>query len=715
MKGFRFVVGLVLTIVLGGAALAGCVALLIPAGAEFASTTDYGPLEEEPNASAVRSEVFNRNGDSMTTLFAEEDRRPITLDGIPQHLIDAVLAIEDRKFYEHNGIDWGGVGRALTENLSAGGVQQGGSTITQQLVKNTMSDPERREPGERDLETKVREAIVAYRLEKEISKDEILERYLNVIYLGNGAYGVQAASERYFNKRNPLELTIGESALLAGLIQAPEALNPVTNPARAARRRAIVLNAMVELGKITEEEAAAAREEPLPTRAVSPDRNRDYFLDEVVRRLLNDDPSIDGDVAEYLGANQSARYDAVFRGGLRIETTFDPVLQFAAQAAVNGTIPDSPFTAALVVIDNFDGSVRAMVAGKNFEQSQYNLATQATRQTGSSFKGITLAAALERGYSPEDRVSGSSLHWPLPGEDWEVSCSSGTMSLASAIQNSNNCAFGRTLISLGPGQSGSDGARVVKDMATRLGIDTEEFQDVVSMTLGTQLTSPLDMAEAFSTFANEGMHRSPVFVSRILDAEGEVIFEDPRTADRVLDANVARTETQMLTRVVTSGTGTAARLDRPAAGKTGTTDDNADAWFVGYTPQYTAAVWMGHPDGRVPMNNVGGIRVQGGTYPARIWAAFMKPVHESLPVIDFFPPDDNLWPTPQTISEDGRSTGRRYAPQSTPTTLGPDTTVPGSTVPGTTTPRTAAPATTPPTAPPTAPPPTAPPPTAPGP
>ncbi|MGQ0826686.1 MAG: transglycosylase domain-containing protein [Actinomycetota bacterium] len=686
MKVFKFVVGFILTIALGGGALAGCVALLVPAGAEFAESTDYGPLEEEVSTSAVRSQVLNRDGDLMTTLFAEEDRQPITLDGVPRHLVDAVLAIEDRNFYEHNGIDWSGVGRALTENLSAGGVEQGGSTITQQLVKNTMSDPERRDPTKRDLKTKFREAIVAYRLEKEITKDEILERYLNVIYLGNGAYGVKAASERYFNKHDPMELTLGESALLAGLIQAPEALNPVTHPDRAARRRSTVLDAMVDIGAIGEEEARAAREEPLPTRAVSPDRRRDYYLDEVVRRLLNEDPEIDGDVAEYLGANQSARYNAVFRGGLVIETTFDPVLQFAAQAAVNETVPESPFTAALVVIDNADGSVRAMVAGENFEQSQYNLATQAVRQTGSSFKAITLAAVLDLGYSPEDRVSGGSLHWQLPGEDWDLSCGGGTMTLATAIEDSNNCAFGRTLISLGPGQSGSDGARAVKNMASRLGIDTRDFQDVVSMTLGTQLTSPLDMAEAFSVFANNGMHRYPMFVSRILDAEGEVIFEDAREVERVLDENVARTETQMLTRVIESGTGRAARLPRPAAGKTGTTNDNADAWFVGYTPQYTAAVWMGHPDGRVAMNNVGGRRVQGGTYPAEIWAAFMKPVHEPLPVIDFFPPNEELWPTAQRVSEDGRTSGREFAPRSTATTTPGDTTpttTPTNTVPST--------------------------------
>ncbi|MGH8977989.1 MAG: transglycosylase domain-containing protein, partial [Acidimicrobiia bacterium] len=250
MKVARFCLAFVLVVGLGGAALAGCLALLVPAGAQFAATTSYGPLLPEMNKQSQRSYVLDRNGQVMTTLFAEEDREPITLADVPQHLIDAVLAIEDRRFYEHDGVDYEGTTRALFQNLDAGEVEQGGSTVTQQLVKNTMGDPEKR-----DLKTKIREAVLAVRLENEMSKDEILERYLNVIYLGNGAYGIKAASERYFGKPDPKQLTIGESALLAGLIQAPEVLNPVTHPDRAARRRSIVIDALLDLDEITEDEA----------------------------------------------------------------------------------------------------------------------------------------------------------------------------------------------------------------------------------------------------------------------------------------------------------------------------------------------------------------------------------------------------------------------------------------------------------------------------
>jgi penicillin-binding protein 1A len=657
----------VVIVAVGGAALAGCFALLVPASAKFADTTSYGPLLPEMNKQAQRSYVLDSTGSLMTTLFAEEDRQPITLADVPQHLIDAVLAIEDRRFYEHGGVDYEGTTRALFQNLDAGEIEQGGSTITQQLVKNTMGDPEKR-----DLKTKIREAVLAVRLENEMSKNEILERYLNVIYLGNGAYGIKAASERYFGKSDPKQLTIGESALLAGLIQSPEVLNPVTHPDRAARRRATVLDSMLELHKITEDEARAAREEPLPTTAKSPDRQRNYFTEEIVKQLLNDDPAVAGDVAEYLGPDESARYNAVFRGGLRITTTYDPVLQWMAATAVSETLPETTFVAAVVVIDNRDGSVRAMYTGKDFSESQFNPITLNGRQTGSSFKGITLATALDAGYSPNDRVSGGSLHVKRPGEDWDLDCSGGTMTLTDAVAKSNNCAFGRTIMSLGPGHFGDDGSQRVVDMAGRLGIDTSKLSAVPALTLGASNTNVLDMAEAYSVFANDGIHRTPRFISKIEGPDGKLIYQADTAGQRVLPEQVARTETEMLTNVIKSGTGTRARLDRPAAGKTGTTDNNSDAWFVGYTPQYTVAVWMGDWERSDNyMNNVGGIRVTGGTYPAEIWAAFMKPAHENLPVEQFTPPDEKQWPGAQKIDEFGRSYSREFAERSAPKTTAP--------------------------------------------
>ncbi len=671
MRVLRFLILLVVTIALGGAALGGSVALLWPASRTItASASPLPKLAPQLLTPAQRSYVYDRNGNLLTTLF-DEDRSPISLKDIPIQLQDAVIAIEDRRFYEHNGVDVQGSVRALFKNIDTGGVQQGGSTITQQLVKNTLSEKRRR-----DIKTKAREGILAMMLENELTKKQILEQYLNVVYFGNGAYGVQAASERYFDKQ-PKDLTLGEEALLAGLIQSPEALNPVTHPDAAARRRAAVIDAMLQSKMITNAQARLARLEPLPTKTTNNLlRKRDYFLDEVVTRLLNDDPRVDGDVAEFLGPTTSARYNAVFKGGLKIYTTFDPLLQYIAYFDVNNILPvNTPFTAALVALDNTNGAVRAMVGGRNFEQSQFNLATEGSRQAGSAFKVITLAAALSAGYSPNDRVSGANLRVPLQGQPaWNLhgDCHGGTITLTSALAKSDNCAFVRTELSLGPGPKsyGIDGVKAVIDMARKLGIDTSRFQAVPSTTLGTNGVSPLDMAGAYSVIAQDGIRRPPMFITKIVGANGKIIYQDKSEGTRVLTEQVARTEAQMMTHVITEGTARgSANIGRPAAGKTGTTDQNVDAWFVGFTPQFTTAVWMGHPEGEVPMRNVGGITVQGATYPARIWARFMKDALKDVPPAPLIDPDKNQLPTAQNISETGRKftsdTARRAPPKTT--------------------------------------------------
>jgi penicillin-binding protein 1A len=679
---------LVATVMLAGAALGASLALLVPAGQGYASAVaPLGKLGVTLDTPPVRSIVYDRFGTVMTTLFTE-DRSPVPLEQVPRSLVDAVIAIEDRRFYEHNGVDYGGIFRALFKNVDVGGIAQGGSTITQQLVKNTMSTNR-----ERDVKTKVREATLAIRLEREMSKDEILERYLNVIYFGNGAYGVQAAAERYFNK--PLqELSIAESALLAGIIQSPAALDPVTHPDLAARRRAEVLAAMVETGKITEQEAAEARSVPLPT-SVSNKllAQRDYFMDEVVRRLMNDP-----EFADALGPTPSARYNAVFRGGLQITTSYDPILQYVAASSVAEVAPQHPiFTAAVVLIDNADGGVRAMVAGRNFEAEQTNLVTQGKRQAGSAFKVFTLAAALLNGYSPRDSVSGAPVYVPQIDSRWNPlrgDCHGGTPSLTRALAISDNCAWVRTLLSLGPGNLGSDGAQKVLDTAKLMGLDISEMQPVVSTTLGTNGTTPLDMAQGYSVLAQDGILRPARFVTKIVAPDGDVLYEANTAGTRVLPENVARTEIEMMTHVITEGTARgSANIGRPAAGKTGTTDKKADAWFVGFTPEYTAAVWMGDPKATTPMENVNGIAVFGGTYPARIWAALMKAALGSSPERDFPPPDRSQLPTPQYIDQKGRHLSTRYA-QPSPGTAPPETTPPPPTAPAPTTPTTAKPAPT---------------------
>jgi penicillin-binding protein 1A len=401
----------------------------------------------------------------------------------------------------------------------------------------------------------------------------------------------------------------------------------------------------------------------------------------VKKRLLHDDPSVRGDVGEVLGSDDQARYAAVFRGGLKIYTTFDPFMQNRAIAAVNAELPASRFTAAMVAIDNRDGAVVAMVGGPNFQKSKFNLATQGVRQTGSTFKGITLATALEAGYSPNDSVNGSHLHFPLPGADWNVDsdCEGGVHSLSDAIAHSDNCAFGRTLISLGPGNHGSDGARRVISMAGRLGVDTSKLAAVPSLTLGTSPTSVLELTDAYSVFANDGVRRPPMFITKVVGPDGKVLFQDNGGGTPVLSPQVARTETAMLKGVILKGTGKNANIGRPAAGKTGTTTAHADAWFVGYTPQYTAGVWMGDPTCECSMVPVLG-NVFGGKYPALMWHDFMQAATANLPAIDFPAPDQALWPSAQYIDESGRSV-RHFAPPRPAPTVAPPAAVAPATKP----------------------------------
>jgi penicillin-binding protein 1A len=703
VKPARFLVNFALIVVLGAVALATSAALLVPAGRTFSKAVSVRDLEVRLKAQPQRSYVFDRNGKVMTTLF-EQDRAPVRLKDVPQVMIDAVLAIEDRKFYEHAGFDIEGVMRAARTNADEGELQQGGSTITEQLIKQTINKGKERTP-----KLKIQEAVTAWRLENELTKDQILEDYLNLVPFGHNAYGVEAASERYFNK-TMFQLTLPEAAMLAGLLQAPTALDPITHPGKAAWRRGIVLDVMVQTGKITQAEADAANATPLPTEVHYPQPSlRSYYIDALIGSLLeprSDDP---GDPALALGKDDDARRNRLYRSGLRIYTNYDPLMQYYANLAILNTIPQdqTQFTASLVAIDNYSGAVRAVAFGRGYDSSQFDPAVDGLgRQAGSAFKAITLATALENGYSPEDRVGGYSLHWKLgPGDDYynlSGDCHGGSPTLAQAIAISDNCAFVRTELSLGPGHYGQDGAQKVIDMASRMGVDTSNFQPVVSTTLGTNGVHTLDMAEAYSVIASDGLLYPASFVSKIVDANGKVLYEAPTSGRRVLRSQVARTETQMLTGVLENGTAEGLSIDRPAAGKTGTTDAHVDAWFIGFTPQVTTAVWMGDPNGETPMTNVGGISVWGASYPADVWAAFMKAAHTGAPVHNFIPPNEELWPDNEQIDELGRgynsySSYSSYddtpdpIPATTPVSAPAATTPPGPTVPPIVTPTTSPP------------------------
>jgi penicillin-binding protein 1A len=642
--------------------VAGLLLLARPARAiATAGKSNKLPAALQLNELAQRSVVYDRNGGVLAVLHVEENRSPVTLDQVPPHVIQAVLDVEDDGFYDHSGVNLRSILRAALTNVEAGGVRQGGSTITQQLVKQSLLTPER------DIGRKAREAVLALRLEQQMSKDEILERYLNTVYLGNTAYGLQAAAETYWGK-NVQDLTVEQGAFLAGLIRNPVGYDPFKNDKRAAlalARRNLALDRMVARGHLTAAQAVELKKIPIPT---SPPDNQfktsqDYFVEEVEQHLL-DDPR--------LGSTQAERYNAIFRGGLRIETTFDPKLQDIAERAVQSKIPDTKgrYQAALISIEPKTGAVRAMVAGKDYANAQYNLATGrggSGRQPGSSFKPIVLTAALEKGIGPEDTINGSEPCpvrikgvEPNPYEPGNYEGTrGGTGPISQATMKSLNCAFVRLGLALDDDPFKS--MDTVAATARRLGIPIpEDGKYGPSISLGAKEATPLQMASVYSTFANDGVRQEPYFVERVLDRDGKEVLRGMTDGKRVIDANIARTVTSVLRKVVEGGTGTKARQrDRIVAGKTGTSQEWRDAWFVGYTPELTTAVWMGNPSAQDSMKNVGGIHVTGGSYPALTWGTFMAEAMKGVPASKF--PEPNLAafgkPEPVKLSKDSGTTG----------------------------------------------------------
>ena len=652
-------------VLVAGAGLALGVVLLAPEvwavfqSARMGEGRDLVELEEL----SQRSLVLDRDGDVMGVFHAEENRSPVELERVPQHVIDAILDMEDDRFWRHGGVDLRATLRALVTNVESGEVRQGGSTVTQQLVKKGLLTPEK------SIERKVKEAILAVRLENTLSKREILERYLNTVYFGNGAYGVQAAAERYYGK-DVEELSAGQAALFAGIIRNPVGYDPIRYPDRARARRDIALERMVANGHLPPGRVEDMRDEPLPTKLVTPEPTPDdYFVEEVKQRLLDD---------KRLGDTPQERYDAVFKGGLRIHTTFDPKMQEAAQEAVRSRLPNTKgrFAAALASVEPGTGAVRAVVAGDDFNSAKYNLATQGKRQPGSSFKTFVLLAALEAGFSPNDTIDGTdgcTLKVPgfavyTPGNYSEGS--GGVMSLTEATARSVNCAYARL--------GAHVGLEKVADMAGRLGIPRDRIDVVPSISLGAEEVTPLEMAAAYATIANDGVYLAPRFVEKVVDRRGKVVFEGGSRGRRVLSSQTARVAIQVLQRVVDRGTGTRARLaGRQVAGKTGTSQNHENAWFVGFTPQLATAVWMGSPTGNVPMRSVSPCgRVTGGCIPALIWNAYMSRALEGI--------DPESFPTPTAKVKAGRFIKDKYgvAPRTTTTTT---TTAPGEPPPGETT------------------------------
>jgi membrane peptidoglycan carboxypeptidase len=585
--------------------------------------------------------IYDRHGNLLTTLHAGVDRTIIPFDEMPRTLQHAVIAVEDQDFYHHGGIDPIGILRAAWTDLVARDTVQGGSTITQQLVKNIYAGEYREDPetGERTyvvpprtIGQKVRESLLAIKLEREFTKDEILATYLNTVYFGRGAYGVQAAAQTYWQK-DASELTILESATLAGLIQAPSTFDPVDDPDGAAlTRRNYVLDRMVAEGYLSAERAAEMKAEPITTNAIEPGINFGpkigYFLDYTRRELLNRPSLTEGDV---------------FGGGLSVTTTLDAEMQRAAEDAVEGILvtPGDP-QAALVAIDPRTGEVRAMYGGENFNQEHVNLATGhggTGRQAGSAFKVFTLAAAMQQGYDLNETWYGpGTLEIDDPrcytnGEPWELSnasdSESGYFSLLNATSHSVNTVYAQVALAVTP--------EAIVDVAHAMGIRSP-LEPVCSITLGTQSVNPLEMTAAYATLAARGEYHRPTPLQEIEFANDDVdVIGGP--GQQVLDRNDADLVTYALETVVTSGTGTNAAIGRPVAGKTGTAQNYWDAWFCGYTPQLATCVWVGYREAQIPLENIEGYSaVFGGTIPALIWHDFMTTATADMEPRDFVAP-----------------------------------------------------------------------------
>jgi len=614
---------LAITILIGGIAVGACVAALLPATAVFAKSFSYqSNAVNQLRALAQRSTVYDSNLEAIGQL-GTQNRQDVALSQVPKIMQDAVIAVEDRTFWTNDGIDLHSVLRAAVANVSSGAIQQGGSTITQQLVKQRILT------SSRTVNRKVKEIILALRLNKKFSKRQILEQYLNTVYFGQGSYGVKAAVERLFLTPAPGTLlgyqaaslstvTVAQDALLAGVINNPEGDNPFSNPVGARFRRHLALQSMLSQHYITAAQAAQAEATPLPTIKPPADlRPTNAWVSQVQDELFNNP------VYSALGKTVQERQDAVLKGGLQIFATEDPRLQNLAQNVVDTTL-SSPagFTGSLVAIDPSTGEVKAMVGGPGFLQSQYNIATlYPGRQAGSTWKTITLAAAMESGFSPNDIVDGTSpCSLPPWGMTQNAEAGGGLMTLRAATTNSVNCAFARTELAVGFPK--------IIDTAHAMGITQNTLKPILTLTLGAIESTALEMATVASTVASGGIHHPPLFVSKIVGPEGQVIFDAKNVpGTRVISQDSADCETSMLQGVIQSGTGTGAALSggRPVAGKTGTTDDQADANFLGFTPQLATFIWHGNPNGRIPGAGF------GGNYPASAFAKFMDGALQGQP------------------------------------------------------------------------------------
>jgi penicillin-binding protein 1A len=575
-----------------------------------------------PIALGQNSFLYANDGSLLGVIPSKTNRQPLKLDEISPWLPKATVAIEDRRFWQHGALDYQGIVRALYANISAGKIVQGGSTITQELVRNLYIGN-----SNRTLARKLKEACLAEKLAGVWTKKQILAAYVNEVFYGRHAYGAQAGAETFFST-SAKKLTLAQAALLAGLPQAPSVYDPLRRPNVALRRRDEVLRAMLASNVVTPRQYARAVAAPLalhPGSLYSAQRHPNFFgwaTQELVERF---------------GARK------VEAGGLQVRTTLDPRLQYGARTAIAGVLREKTDpAAALVAIDPQTGAVKAMISYlPDGRKLKFNLATQSGRTAGSAFKPFVLATAVTQGVSLYTSLSGpSELTITDPrcstnGVPWKVHNfadeSSGYMNLLDATAHSVNTIFAQLVDIVGP--------QNVVPVAHRMGITTP-LQPVCSITLGTQPVNPLEMTNGYATLAARGVHRDPQAFEIVRGPRGGMIGKLNAPGAQALPQNTADLVTYALEGVVQHGTGTAAGLGRPAAGKTGTAENFQDAWFCGYVPQLAACVWIGYTKAEIPLYNIEGVgAVFGGSLPAEIWRRFMSTAVAKLPVKDFVYPE----------------------------------------------------------------------------
>ena len=563
----------------------------------------------EAHGAARASIIVSSDGTRLGLLGASGVRQPVSLRRVSPAMRKAIVDVEDSRFYSTNGIDYIGIVRALKSNVSAGGIEQGGSTIEQQLIRNLYLTPQQ------SISRKIREGCLAVQLDKQWSKDRILATYLNDIYFGQQAYGIEAAAHTYFGV-HAKDLTLEQAALLAGLPQAPSAYDPLNKPDAAKARRAEVLRAMLDAGDITRGRYRRALHaglglDPQQTPGLA---GESYLTDYITSQLVN----------EY-GAER------VRRGGLRIFTTLDAKLQTQATKSIIGTLGRKGDPAGSVVsIDPKTGQIQAMAIAQKGKRISYDLPVNGHRQAGSTFKMFVLTKAVERKINPYATKYLSAPFLESDGtriQTYEHTYS-GRIPLTQATLLSDNTVYARLTLDVGP--------KPVADLAHSMGIQST-LKPVPTIGLGVNAVSPLDLATAYATLADGGVWHDPSILTKVVFPDGHAENASKPKGKQIVDPKVAAAVTKVLEANVNSGTGTAAALaGRPAAGKTGTTDSFADAWFAGWVPQLTTVTWVGYPTSERPMRNVHGIAgVTGGTLPAEIWHTYMTSALHGQPVEQF--------------------------------------------------------------------------------